>query len=281
MPCIGSNVRSSSVLGTAAFLPNGQIRRLPFDIKEQRRGIPGPLAYFHNDDFRMRTYKPKSLRKLPSASLRSASNRESFLDSTSSVPGPGLYDVAVGYNATTVMRSTNFSSSNDLQRPPIADNEVPGPGSYYKDSLVFDKRNSNSKQPNKSKLLISKNCINHGSNILETEALVSNSILEFIGVSDFRKEPHTFGPGAGLRFKNTYFGRLDLIKEIPGPGAYTPNLYCREKNSCSSCFRSRSPKIHSPLKHPSLRPPGPLYYDPKRTNDVKSTFNFNRDNSWV
>ena len=114
---IGSDIQTSGARGTAAFLPNGDIGRVPFDIKEQRRGIPGPLSYFHNDDFKMSTYRPKSMRRLPSASLRSSSNRESFTDSMYSAPGPGLYDVASSHDVRMVARSARFSCSNVLQRP--------------------------------------------------------------------------------------------------------------------------------------------------------------------
>ena len=71
-----------------------------------------------------------------------------------------------------------------------------------------------------------------------------------------------------------------MVGKIPGPGAYTPNVSYQEQNRCSSPFRSKSPRIQSPLKHPSLRPPGPLYYNPHMSG-LKTSFYFNRDNSWV
>ena len=279
LPGIGSDVQTSSALGTAAFLPNGQIGRMPFDIKEQRRGIPGPLSYSHNNDFRMTTYEPKSMRRLPSASLRSTSNRESFLDFVSSAPGPGLYNVASGYDITTVMRSAQFSRSSGSQRPPTADSKVPGPGAYYNDPLVFAKEKTNSKRPNTTSTSKLKTFTGRRYNRLGGEDIFSKLPLEeFLAVGDFRNDPHTFGPGQ--RFKDTYFGRLDMVGKIPGPGAYTPNVSYQEQNRCSSPFRSKSPRIQSPLKHPSLRPPGPLYYNPHMSG-LKTSFYFNRDNSWV
>lgn len=175
----------------------------------------------------------------------------------------------------------NFPAQT-LQRPPIVDNKVPGPGSYYNHPLIFEKKKNTYTRPNSSKSSKLKKYFCNRPNTSDIDGFVSKSTLEeFVGVDDFRKEPHTFGHGAGQRFKDTYFGRLDLIEEIPGPGSYTPNLHNQQQNRFSSPFRSRSPKFLSPLKHPSMRPPGPLYYNPIHISDSKTNFYFNRDNSWI
>jgi hypothetical protein len=105
---------------TAAFLPNGQKGRVPFPEPNK---IPGPLSYEINYDSKLSTYIPKSLRRQHSASFRSRSDRESFLQSLSDAPGPGLYTLL---NASSEGHSTFWSKSTLPQREFLYDNKVPG-----------------------------------------------------------------------------------------------------------------------------------------------------------
>jgi hypothetical protein len=107
--------------GTAAFLPNGQNGRIPFD---KPHDYPGPLAYEVNYDSKLTTWAPVSLRRLSSASIRSGSNRESFLKCFSDSPGIGEYNVSD--TKTTVQKAALWSKSTLPQRADILDNKVPG-----------------------------------------------------------------------------------------------------------------------------------------------------------
>ena len=110
--------------GTAAFLPNGQTGRIPFP---KPHDFPGPLAYEVKYDSRLTTWAPETLRKLTSASIRSGSNRESFLECFSDSPGIGAYNISEGQ--TTAQKAALWSKSTLRQREDIPDNKVPG--KYY------------------------------------------------------------------------------------------------------------------------------------------------------
>ena len=265
LPGVGSDVQTSSSSGTAAFLPNGMKGRVPFPKTDYRPGIPGPLSYKNDQNSRMSNWEPKLLRHQNMASFRSNSSRDSAFDSMSCAPGPGIYHIESGYDITTVTRSAQWSKTGGPQRPPLFDSKVPGPGYYYQDPLASRPLKVLPKRPAS----------------VNSKRISSPPTIEDYVFKDFTKCKHTFGPGAGQRFKDSFYGRLDLIGQIPGPGAYSPSLNYQEQNRVSSPFRSRSPSRESPLKHPSLRAPGPLYYKPKFPSDLNSSFRFNKDGSWV
>lgn len=158
---------------------------------------PGPNSYQIKP---IKEYKPPRIRKLNSASLRSASRRDSEFSKKTPGPGIGKYSVA-GADPFLIPKNRNRDIhtfgpekdrfANSFQGNMAKIREVPGPGKYHPELIV--KPMTAPTGGRKSKYLGKQN---------------------EIGV-----KPHTFGADKD-RFKDSMYGRLSDIAKIPGTGSY-------------------------------------------------------------
>ena len=192
---------------------------------------PGPNSYQVNLD----PWTPVRLKRCGSASFVSRSGRESFLSSLSAAPGPGKYSIEGAF------------------KPEVYNIQLGKGDKRFKNlfgTVVYERSAEGE--------IVSRRDIG-GPLSRPPLGKQNESPLNTL---------HTFGADKE-RFKDSFYGRLDLQAEIPGPGAYnirdsTIIPTSVEANRCTSAFRNRSPNRASVLKPPSNRTPGPLYYSPKK-----------------
>jgi hypothetical protein len=163
-----------------------------------RPPIPGPNSYSVNHG-----YVPKLLRKQQSASFRSASRRDSEFSKMGVGPGIGKY-VLPTLNDWSKEPNTNpeihtFGPikdrfANSFQGPLAVYAAVPGPGQY--------------------------NTIGMSPFALKPKTAPGSKRSKYLGKqNEIGNKPHTFGADKD-RFKDSVYGRLDLIALAPGVGAY-------------------------------------------------------------
>lgn len=187
-------------------------------------------------------YKPSRLKRLNSASLRSASKRDSEFAKMTPGPGIGKYNI-ISEDAWDQPKNMNreihtFGADKDRFANSFLGNmavikEIPGPGKYHAELIV--KPASAPLGGRKSKYLGKQN--------------------------EIGLKPHTFGADKD-RFKDSVYGRLSDIARIPGVGEYDVSysldyLYKAEFMRSPSRDGSRIPGKR-PTSHVGASPPAPM-----------------------
>lgn len=178
--------------------------RTPFD---KPKPIPGPNSYIIQ-----MPGQPKRLRNLRSASMRSSTRRDSEFTKMGVGPGIGKY-VLNTVNKWSIPKNTNpelhtFGPikdrfANSFQGNMARAASVPGPGSYKFD-VSFQRTRQQLPE-------------NEGQKLYK----LAPQGKRFLGKqNEVGVKPHTFGADKD-RFKDSMYGRLDLIAEIPGVGEYS------------------------------------------------------------
>jgi hypothetical protein len=199
---------------------------------------PGPNSY---DIKFIHEYKPNRLKRLKSASLRSASKRDSEFTKMTPGPGIGKYNIVSGdawdqeknYNKeihTFGPEKDRFANSFHGNLAVIR--SIPGPGKYHPELIV---------KP--------------------VQATLGGRRSKYIGKqNEIGVKPHTFGADKD-RFKNSVYGPLVDIARIPGVGEYDVGysmdyLYKAEFMRSPSRDGTRVPGTR-PTSHLGNRPPAP------------------------
>jgi hypothetical protein len=172
--------------------------RVPFP---EAQPIPGPNSYL----VQLPQQAPR-LRRMKSASFRSASVRDSEFSKVGVGPGIGKYVLQTA-NKWSQPKNTNplvhtFGPIKDRFANSFAGNlavsaAVPGPGMYDVNSRSFQRVRNPPHPP--------------GKRMCKTPYLGKQN--------EIGNKPHTFGADKD-RFKNSIYGRLDLAAESPGVGEY-------------------------------------------------------------
>ena len=177
--------------------------RTPFD---KPKNIPGPNSYIIQ-----LPGQPKRMRNLRSASIRSATRRDSEFSKDNGGPGIGKY---VLQTANKWAQAKNLNPelhtfgpikdrfANSFQGNMAVAGAVPGPGMY-----TFDQSFQRRRQELPEK---------EGQRLYK----LPGKQKRFLGKQNEKGvKPHTFGADKD-RFKDSMYGRLDLIAEAPGVGEY-------------------------------------------------------------
>ena len=215
------------------------------------QSIPGPNSYKIKGYHEM-VWAPHMLKK-STAAFSSNSKRDSFIKDKSDIPGPGDYNIKEG--ATRVNKTFAWSKSKGER---FADNEraqTPGPADYFLSEFDME-------EIERARLSLRS---------------AGNFRGKYLGKQNASKAPalHTFGADKE-RFKNSFYGRLDIQALIPGPGSYTlPKLGAGMRSGIRfvAAGNGRVP-FDPPKPHP-----GPAYYKPKRI--VKTAQCQNLDGRWI
>ncbi len=170
--------------------------RMPFGAEPA--AIPGPNSYAIKHK-----YEPKLLSKLTSASFRSDSRRDSEFSKMPVGPGIGRYVLPTqndwGKTPNTNPEIHTFGPikdrfANSFQGPLAVYAAVPGPGKY--------------------------DTAGYSPFALKPRTSPGARRNAYLGKqNEIGNKPHTFGADKD-RFKDSIYGRLDLIAEMPGVGAY-------------------------------------------------------------
>jgi hypothetical protein len=179
--------------------------RTPFD---KPRNTPGPNSYIIQ-----LPGQPKRMRNLRSASMRSATRRDSEFSKMGVGPGIGRY-VLQTVNKWSIPKNTNpklhtfgpikdrFADSNCFQGDMSVAAAIPGPGMYKLDHSFQRTRQLLPEQEGQKLYKLAGN----GKRFLGKQ-------------NEMGVKPHTFGADKD-RFKDSMYGRLDLIAQAPGVGEY-------------------------------------------------------------
>lgn len=184
--------RASSPPRSAAFSPSGK-GRVPFPDPQP---IPGPNSYYPRDP----AISPLLVQK-GSSTFLSQSKRDSFIR-TSETPSPAAYTPLLSPGKEHAKGDIQWSKSPQIRFRDLGkDNFVPGPQRYFNPELDAK---------------------------LFSPAKNARSCGSYRGPYIGKQSEHgivlpTFGTDQD-RFKHSFCGRLDLIAEIPGPGAYHDDL---------------------------------------------------------
>ena len=224
-----SKVKLKSIFDKRTCTPGPNSYNLEVDVSKRTRGtrfvtskqdrsnflrlsnIPGPNSYIIQ-----LPGQPKLMRNLRSASMRSSTRRDSEFSKMGVGPGIGRY-VLQTENKWSIPKNTNpdlhtfgpikdrFADSNCFQGDMARAASVPGPGMYK-----FDKSFQRVRQ-----LLPER----EGQRLYKL-AGKNQKGKRFLGKqNELGVKPHTFGADKD-RFKDSVYGRLDLIAEAPGVGEY-------------------------------------------------------------
>lgn len=207
---------------SSAFLPCGN-GRVPFPPPNK---VPGPNSYEINPD----PGSPKLMKYKKSSMFLTKTKRNSFLR-VNDIPGIGKYTPNLlpysGSNADIVWSKGSFTRFQDLGK----DNKVPGPQRY------FDPDREANEAARKT---------------LRTSGTYRG---RYIGKQSEKEIQNTTTFGADMdRFKHSAMGRLDLIAQLPGPGAYFQDL--EKLSSISPVSSPRRPL--SPVKSPKRATSPPI-----------------------
>jgi hypothetical protein len=188
-----SQSRGSSPNRSAAFTPSGK-GRIPFPDPQP---TPGPNSYLPKDNPGVSPL----LANKGSATFLSHSKRDSFIR-ISHTPSPAAYSPQLSPGKELPQGDIQWSKNPQGRFQDLGkDNKVPGPQRYFNPEL-----DAKLYSPNSS---------------LRTSGAYRGT---YIGKqSEHGVVPPTFGTDSD-RFKHSFCGRLDLIAEIPGPGAYHEDL---------------------------------------------------------
>ncbi len=214
---------------STSFIQSGDGKRVPFAPPND---YPGPSDY-HINYFPGKS--PLLIHK-KSATFESVTDRNSFFDQVSPSPPPGKYRIE---RADKIYKSAsgdiNFAKSSREERFNHIgrDNHVPGPHTYFQTPVqyspgksVHGQDNTNRSPPRSpSRGVDSQHSLHEGSitddhTVKSLRSVGGQHRGKLLGKQNERAAPmQTFGADKD-RFKNSTFGRLDLIAEIPGPGSY-------------------------------------------------------------
>jgi hypothetical protein len=264
------------------FIPSGN-GRVPFPPPNN---VPGPAAYSPNAD---PGHSPLLTCK-PSATFLSETKRNSFLY-VNDIPSAAKYKpylVSVDRLSSPPRRAR--TANGDLALPPgspvsravgspipIEDPRIPinGDVTFWKSTyLRFQDVGKDNKVPGPQRYFTD--------NMLEeyfpAKSLRSSGTYrgKYMGKLQAAKAkaPHTFGADLD-RFKDSVYGRLDLIAQIPGPGTYFEDI-----NSLSTIRATSPERTMSPVKsarHSENLTPHTYGSGKKKTNDKPVSLMFAKD----
>jgi hypothetical protein len=214
---------------TTSFIASGN-GRIPFPPPNSN---PGPSDYYINFD----PGRSQILLKKESATFSSVTDRNSVFDQVTVAPPPGKYRVEKADKFFKKAEGDIDWSRGGAREERFnhigKDNHVPPPNTYFPTPYFNPATTSSSGQTLTSDgMHMSPKRHNSGLASLDVGGnnLAEDSVRSLRSVGNYRGKlkgklnerpatTHTFGADKD-RFKNSAFGRLDLIAEIPGPGTY-------------------------------------------------------------
>lgn len=226
--------RASSPTRSAAFTPSGK-GRVPFPDPQP---IPGPNSYSPKENPGVSPL----LQNKPSSTFLSHSKRDSFIR-VSETPSPVAYHPGFHPPKEHVQSDIQWSKSPQTRFQDLGkDNRVPGPQRYFNpelDAQLFDSNRS------------LRSCGSYRGPYVGKQSERGTALP-------------TFGVDKD-RFKHSFCGRLDLIAEIPGPGAYHDDL---------NVFSTVKLKSHNLQFNPEVALHAPNYLSPHRPSTATGSAMF-------